>query len=170
MKVTALSLYAYLVYIAFVFIQVGASLFATTVNVATLIKEPPKSLFILQGEYTFNPDVFWNTFPTISLVVFVITLIICWKTPLGKWLLIGWLVGIAAAVVAIFLLGPVQSEFLTTPYTDTFDPNLQKLGSIWFNYSVLFMCISALSGLIMIYGITLNFNLNTKASNLNKKK
>ena len=162
MKTLHISIFSYFLFIALIFMQTGASLFATTVNVATLIKEPPKSLFILQGKYTFNPDVFWNTFPTISLGVFVITLIICWKTPLRKWLLIGWLVGIAAAVVAIFLLGPVQSEFLATPYTDTFDPNLQKLGGIWFNYSVLFMCISALSGLIMIYGLIKNLDFSVK--------
>ena len=138
--------------IAATFMQAGASLFAIVVSVSTLVAAPPESLTIVQGAYGFNPDVFWNTFPNVHLAFVLLALIFCWKTHYRKWVFAGWAVGIMAGVVAIFLLSPVQSEFLTAQYSNSFDPALKEKGDLWLTYSVLFMSLSSLSGLVYILG------------------
>jgi len=147
------ALFTYLLLMANYFIQGGASLFATTVSVSTLVQAPPRSLTMVQGEFPFNPEIFWNVFPNIGFVLFVIALIANWRTPYRRWVVSGWLVSLVAAVVAIFFLVPVQEEFLSAAYADTVDPELMELGHQWFTYSVSFLSISMLAGLVLIIGL-----------------
>lgn len=148
-----LRLISYLLVLAYSFMQAGASLFAIMVNVSTLIKEPPASLYMVQGQYGFNPDIFWDNFPNMGMVLFIIALIINWKSPLRKWILIGFSVGLFAALSAIFLLEPIQSEFLNAPYSETISPDLKLQGNLWFNYSLLFFMLSFMSGVVYAFGL-----------------
>ena len=147
---------SYLLLIGFSFMQAGANLFATTVNVSTLVEAPPASLAMVQGEYVFNPSIFWDNFPNYMLFVIVLTLILNWKTNLRKWIIIGSTVWLISALVAIVFLEPVQTEFLSSEYSNTVDPELKKIGLKWFNISLLFFSISVLSGLVYITGFVKN--------------
>jgi Na+/proline symporter len=120
---------SYLLLIAVTFIQVGASLFAIVVNVSTLVSAPPASLAMVQGEYAFDPGVFWGIFPNVAFVFFVITLILNWKTDRRKWVIAGWLVGLLAGLAALFLLEPVQAEFLSAKYSESVDQDLKAVGN-----------------------------------------
>lgn len=55
--------------------QIGAQLFALSVVASTVSAAPPRSFAMLQGEYGYNSSAFWNTFPTITSVLFVIALV-----------------------------------------------------------------------------------------------
>jgi hypothetical protein len=151
--------FSYLLLIGFSFIQAGANLFATTVNVSTLVEAPPASLSMVQGEYVFDPSVFWDNFPNYMLFLVVLTLILNWKTNLRKWIIGGSIIWLISALVAIVFLEPVQTEFLSSEYSNIIDPELKKLGLKWFNISLLFFGISILSGLVFIIGFVRN-NMN----------
>lgn len=158
-----LALISYLLLSSATFMQAGASLFAIVVNVSTLIEAPPESLKMVQGKYAFNPDVFWNNFPNVVTILFVLALILNWKNSLRKWILIGFGIFILSALVAILWLGPVQEEFLSTPFSNSIDPDLMKLGLKWRNISLLFFISTLFSGFAYIYGLTLqNLNLTRR--------
>ena len=44
----------------------------------------PKSLSMFQGEYRFDPEPFWKSIHPTILILFIINLIICWKTERKK--------------------------------------------------------------------------------------
>ena len=66
--------------------QSGASLFAITVNISTLIESPPASLITAQGSYAFNPDIFWEKFPPLVLLVLLLSLVFNWKNSLRNFI------------------------------------------------------------------------------------
>jgi len=136
--------------------QAGASLFAITVNISTLIESPPASLIIVQGPYAFNPDIFWEKFPPLVLLTLLLALIFNWKSSLRKWVVSGGVVWVLSGVVVFVLLSPAQAEFLSTEFSNTVDQELIKLGNKWRNYSLLFMSLSALSGFVYLTGLFAN--------------
>ncbi|PZX55764.1 hypothetical protein [Algoriphagus chordae] len=150
----------YILLIGLTFMQAGASLFAITVNVSTLIESPPASLVSAQGPYAFNPDLFWEKFPTLVLITLLLALVFNWKSSLRKWVLAGGLVWILSGLVVFILLSPAQTEFLSTEFTNTVDQELIALGKTWRNYSLLFMSLSALSGFIYLSGLFSNNKQN----------
>ena len=141
------------VLIGLTFMQAGASLFAITVNISSLIDSPPASLITAQGPYSFNPDLFWEKFPTLVLVALLLALITNWKSSLRKWILGGGLVWVLSGVVVFVLLSPVQEEFLSAEFSNTVNEELIELGKTWKNYSLIFMALSAISGFIYLLGI-----------------
>ena len=154
--------------------QAGASLFAITVNVSSLIESPPASLITVQGDYAFNPDLFWEKFPSLVLLTLLLALVFNWKNSLRKWILGGGLVWVLSGVVVLLpsviantfafpkisfifvLLSPAQEAFLSTEFSNTVNQELMELGKTWRNYSLLFMALSAISGLIYLSGLFSN--------------
>ena len=136
--------------------QAGASLFAITVNVSSLIESPPASLITVQGDYAFNPDLFWEKFPSLVLLTLLLALVFNWKNSLRKWILGGGLVWVLSGVVVFVLLSPAQEAFLSTEFSNTVNQELMELGKTWRNYSLLFMALSAISGLIYLSGLFSN--------------
>lgn len=143
----------YILLIGLTFMQAGASLFAITVNISTLIESPPASLITAQGPYAFNPDIFWEKFPTLVLLTLFLALIFNWKSSLKKWVISGGLVWVLSGVVVFVLLSPAQTEFLSSEFSDNVNDDLFELGKSWRNYSLLFMSLSAISGFIYLTGI-----------------
>ncbi|MBN7816969.1 hypothetical protein [Algoriphagus pacificus] len=143
----------YILLIGLTFMQAGASLFAIVVNISILIESPPASLITAQGPYAFNPDIFWEKFPSLVLLTLVLTLIFNWKSSLRKWVLSGGLVWILSGVVGFVLLSPTQTEFLSTEFSNAIDLELKELGKSWRNFSLLFMVLSASSGFIYLTGV-----------------
>ena len=146
----------YILLIGLTFMQAGASLFAITVNVSSLIESPPASLITVQGDYAFNPDLFWEKFPSLVLLTLLLALVFNWKNSLRKWILGGGLVWVLSGVVVFVLLSPAQEAFLSTEFSNTVNQELMELGKTWRNYSLLFMALSAISGLIYLSGLFSN--------------
>ena len=146
----------YLFLIGLTFMQAGASLFAITVNISTLIESPPASLITAQGPYAFNPDIFWEKFPPLVLLTLLLALIFNWKSSLRKWVIGGGLVWVLSGVVVFVLLSPAQAEFLSTEFSNTVSQELIELGRTWRNYSLLFMLLSTISGIIYLLGLFAN--------------
>ena len=143
----------YILLIGLTFMQAGASLFAITVNISTLIDSPPASLVTAQGPYAFNPDLFWGKFPSFVLLALLLAFVFNWKSSLRKWIIGGGLVWVLSGVVVFVLLSPAQTEFLSAEFSDTVDKELIELGKTWRSYSLLFMALSAMSGFIYLTGI-----------------
>ncbi len=141
---------SFMALIGVTFMQAGASLFAIVVNISSLIESPPASLVTAQGKYAFNPDLFWEKFPSLVLFTLLLATILNWKNHRRKYIISGGLLWLLSGVVVFTLLSPAQSEFLSLEYTDTVDSSLIGLGQKWRNFSTLFMSLSTLSGFVYL--------------------
>ena len=138
--------------------QAGASLFAIVVNISALIEAPPASLITAQGPHAFNPDLFWERFPAYVSLAIVLAAILHWKSPLRKWILGGAAIWVLSGVVVFLVLSPLQEEFLAAEHADTVDKGLKELGVSWRNSSLLFMLLSALSGMTYLAGLLIQYD------------
>ena len=113
-------IFVFLSLLVLLLMQLGASLFAITVAVSTLIESPPESLAMTQGDFPYDSSIFWDVYPNILGTVFLIALILNWRTRFKKWILISFGLYIAMALFAIFIflfipfgkLFPKQGGFL----------------------------------------------------------
>ena len=65
--------------IASYFMQYGGQLFALVVIASTVAKAPPRSFAMWQGEYGYDSSAFLDAIPTITAVLFVVSLIANWR-------------------------------------------------------------------------------------------
>src|SRR6188768_2560486 len=98
--------------------QVGAQLFALSVVASTVSAAPPRSFAMLQGEYGYNSSAFWDIVPSITFLLFIIALIINWKTQRQKLILIALTLFIIAGIVSGFFLEPLFAEIIKEGYSD----------------------------------------------------
>jgi hypothetical protein len=89
-------------------LQAGAQLFAVAVVVGTVTKAPPRSLAMYAGEYGYNSGPFWEVIPTVTLVFLLIALVGNWRTPRRRLVLTAVALFIAAGLLTVFVMGPVQ--------------------------------------------------------------
>ena len=93
--------------VASCFIQIGAQLFALVVVAGPVAEAPPRSFAIFEGPYGYDSSGFWNTVPTITLVLFLAALVANWKNGRRTLLLVALAMFVIAGVVATFLAGPI---------------------------------------------------------------
>ena len=135
-------------------LQVGAQLFAVSIIASTLSEAPPRSLFILQGEYSYNSSSFWNIVPSITFLLFIIALITNWKTQRQKLILCALALFIIAGLVAGFLLEPFFADIIKIGYSDRVDTALQAQARRWYIFDWMVWILGLVSGLILLLSLT----------------
>ena len=131
----------------------GASLFAFVVIVSTLATSPPESFYKIEGEYGYDSSIWWNVFPNVDLVVFLIALITNWKTDRRKWLLISFAIGLLSAVYAIFLLEPIQATVKANALAESVPSDIFEQTRTWSKIDLGFQLLSFLSTIILFQPI-----------------
>ena len=92
------------------FIQIGAQLFALLIIVRTLIKAPPESLAMLNAPYGYDSSIYWDVFPNITFILFVLAIICNWKNGHRNWILFAFVFYFVAGLCAIFVVGPLFTQ------------------------------------------------------------
>jgi hypothetical protein len=137
------------------FIQVGAQLFAVSIVASTLSEAPPRSFAMLQGEYGYNSSAFWDIVPSITFVLFIITLIINWKTERKKLILFALALFIIGGMVAGFVVEPIFADMIKkNGYSDQVDPALQIEAQRWFIFDWMVWILSLVAGLMLLVALT----------------
>ena len=134
-------------------LQVGAQLFALSVVASTIAKAPPRSFAMMQGEYGYNSSAFWDTFPMITFVLFIIALITNWKTQRRKPILFALILFIIGGLVAGFFLEPVFADIIKTGYSDKVDPILQSQAKKWYIFDWMVWTSGLVAGLILVVAL-----------------
>jgi len=103
-------------------IVVGATVYQTLVILPEFTRDMPDSMIALANSQ-IKPGNFWGNpiFGISSLLLPVISLIINWKTPRRKWLLLSYGFGIAASIFTIVYFYPrlkIMGLFGEPPTTD----------------------------------------------------
>jgi len=142
---------SFLVLIGGLFIQVGAQLFALLVIVKTLIKSPPGSLTMLNKPYGYDSSTFWNVFPNIVFIFFVVAIIANWKNGHRNWILASFAFYFISGLGAIFMVGPLFTQLTNGEF---------QVANTWYALDWLVWLLTFISGFLLT--IRLNRHLNSK--------
>ncbi len=145
-------------------LQVGAQLFAVSIVASTISESPPRSFFILQGEYGYNSSSFWDIVPTLTFSLFIIALITNWKTQRQKLILFSLVLFVIAGLVAGFLLEPLFADIIKIGYSDRVDAALQAQARRWYIFDWMTWILGLFSGLILLLALIRPLEILTNTS------
>lgn len=134
-------------------LQFGAQLFALSVVASTVSEAPPRSFAILEGEYGYNSSAFWNTVPTITFVLYIITLITNWKNNRRKLIFFSLTLFIIGGLVAGLYLEPFFADMTKIGYSDHVDPILQNQAKKWYLIDWLVWTCGFFAGLVLLIAL-----------------
>ncbi len=134
-------------------VQIGAQLFALVVVASTVSAAPPRSLAILTGSYPYDSSSFWNVVPVITALLFVIALIVNWKTPRRNLILIAFALFIVAGLAAGLYLEPLFDEIKAVGFRDEVDPELQRRAATWYAFDWGVWLVGASAGVALLLAL-----------------
>lgn len=119
----------------------GAALYEHIAVVPGWSAAPPKSLAMFQGEYGLNPAPFWMMIHPVTMLLLIIALILNWKNPRRKNILITLVSYFIILVITSIYFVPTLLEVTQTPYADTVDETLVARSSMWETLSLVRLII-----------------------------
>ena len=140
--------------VASCFLQVGAQLFAVSVVASTVSAAPPRSFAILEGEYAFNSNAFWDIVPSITYLLFIIALVTNWNTHRRKPILFALILFAIAGLVAGILLEPLFADLIKTGFIDKVDAILQKQAKRWYLFDWMVWVLAFIAALTLLLALT----------------
>ncbi|MPR34449.1 hypothetical protein [Salmonirosea aquatica] len=136
-------------------IVIGAGTYEHLAVVPQWSAAPPLSLTMFQGEYGLDAGAFWMLIHPVTLVLFIILLVVHWKTDRRRAILIpfsGYLV-ILLATSLYFV--PELMEIVGTPLAEAANPSLTARASLWETLSLVRLVLMSLLALTLFSGLTL---------------
>lgn len=116
--------------------------------------EPPKSLMMFQGEYALQSESFWKLVHPATLVLFLATLGMNWKTERRKNIVIALSIYVIALIATFIYYVPELKSIIATHYADTVDADIQNRASLWITLSKVRLTFIFVSAFVLIMGLT----------------
>ena len=135
------------------FLQAGGGLFAISVLVSTITEAPPRSFAILEGAYRYDSSAFWETLPPITAILFVIALIVNWRTTRRGLVFAALSIFILGGLLAAFFLEPAFADITAGGYRDLIDPALQVRARSWLVLDWAVWSLSMLAGIVLLLAL-----------------
>lgn len=135
-------------------IPFGAGLYEHIAVWPNAYSELPKSLAMFQGPYGLEPAPFWMAIHPVTVVLFAITLFLHWKTTRRNSILIPFAIYFGILVITAIYFVPNLMLITNTPYSDTVDSSLQKMGDAWEAFSWVRLVIGYFAVYLLIIGLT----------------
>lgn len=137
-------------------IIIGAGVYEHFAVWPIAFSEPPKSLTMFQGDYAMQPATFWKLIHPLTLILFIITLALNWRTGRRKSILTALGIYFLMLVATFIYFVPQLMQLIGTHYSETVDTSLQKSGSLWITLSLVRAVFMVISAFILISGLTIN--------------
>lgn len=151
-----ISVFVFLALIGLLLMQLGASLISITIAVSTIVESPPESLAMTQGDFPYDSSIFWDVYPNILGSVFLIALILNWRTKFKKWILISFGLYIVMALFAIFIFEPAQADVLN--YNGTASQDLKHDAAMWYMYDWILFSIASAAAIALLIPVFKQLN------------
>ncbi len=113
------------------FIVVGADIFGQAAISWTVLDEPPRSLSMFQGDYVYDSSTFWKVATTAPLVLFFLALLANWKNSRRRFIAVSFAAYVVINIVSFAYVFPEYLDIVSSTYSNTVDPVLQKRGQSW---------------------------------------
>ncbi len=133
---------------------IGAGIYEHFAVWGIAFSEPPKSLMMFQGDYGMQPEPFWKLVHPVTLVLFLVTLGLNWKTERKKYILVALATYIIALIVTFIYYIPELKSIIGTTYSATVDAGLRERGSLWITLSKIRLAFILASAFVLILGLT----------------
>lgn len=117
--------------------------------------EPPKSLTMFQGDYAIQPASFWKLIHPLTLILFIITLALNWRSGRRKSILISFSIYFIILAATFIYFVPQLMHITGTHYSATVDTSLQKSGNLWITLSLARMVFGVVSAFVLLSGLTI---------------
>ncbi|MBS1643470.1 MAG: hypothetical protein JST21_17310 [Bacteroidetes bacterium] len=137
-------------------ILIGAGVYEHFAVWPIAFSAPPKSLTMFQGEYAMQPASFWKLIHPMTLILFIITLVMNWRTGRRKSILTAFGIYFLMIIATFIYFVPQLMQIIGTPYTETVDTSLQKSGSLWITLSLVRAVLVLVAAFILISGLTIS--------------
>lgn len=131
----------------------GAALFEHSAVWPNAYAAPPASLSMFQGEYGLRAANFWQFIHPVVMVLFIVVLVLTWKTPRRKHVWIGFGGYILAMITTALYFVPELIAITGTEFSATTDPDLQTRGAMWINLSLIRMLLIMCLALVLYLGL-----------------
>ena len=125
---------------------------------------PPASLTMFQGPYGLKPELFWMLIHPINLVLFAAALIMHWKSPRKKPLLLVLSVYITILVITSIYFVPELLHITQSAVSPTPDAELTRRAGLWETLSLVRL------GILVILSIILFTGMAKPAAAINKER
>ena len=133
---------------------IGGAIYEHLNIVPQWVKAPPASLAMFQGDYGAKLEVFWMYIHPITLLLFVTTLILFWKTVRRMHILIPLAIYLIVLVITSIYFVPELIEILGTPYSTAIDNSLIDRAHLWESLSHIRLFVIAITSIYLLLGLT----------------
>lgn len=121
---------------------------------------PPVSLSMFKGPYGVNAGLFWRSIHPVTLVLLTIALILNWRSPRRRPVLVAYLSYIVVLALTFAFFVPELISIITTPISSASDAGLTARAGQWETLSLLRL------GLMFVMSAVLLFSLTKPVSNI----
>jgi hypothetical protein len=135
-------------------IIIGAAVYEHIAVVPQWSAAPPQSLAMFQGPYGLNPGPFWQSIHPVTLLLFLITLVVHWRSDRKQPLTVVLLSYMAILVVTAIYFVPELIQITTTPFASTVDAGLAKRAALWETLSLVRLGVLVILSLVLFNGLT----------------
>ena len=135
-------------------IVIGAAVYEHLGVVPQWSAAPPASLSMFQGKYGLAAENFWMPIHPVCLVLFLINLVLFWKTDRRKPLLIPFAGYFLVLVITAIFFVPELLDITGTPFSETTDAALTQRAKLWETLSIIRMIFLIGLAFVLFSGLT----------------
>ncbi len=135
-------------------IVIGGAVYEHIAVVPAWSAAPPASLSMFQGTHGLKPGPFWMFIHPLTLLLFIITMFVHWRTARKKPVaitLVGYIV--ILAITSVYFV-PELMAIVNTPYASTVDAELTKRAQLWETLSIVRMVVLIVLAVVLFMGLT----------------
>lgn len=92
---------------------------------------PPHSFAMMQGPYGFHPIRFWVIFRPVTILLFLITLALLWKSDARKRVVSAFAIDVLITLATYGYFAPETGALTEVPFAETIDTALQQRAQRW---------------------------------------
>lgn len=135
-------------------IIIGGAVYEHLTVVPKWTAGPPASLAMFQGEYGLKTEMFWMLVHPITVLLFVITLIIHWRSPRKTPLATVFAGYIAILIITSIYFVPELVTIINTSYAPTIDADLTRRAQLWETLSIVRLGVLIVMAITLFSGLT----------------
>ena len=151
-------------------IMIGGAVYEHLNVVPQWSAAPPQSLSMFQGEYGLKPGAFWMVIHPVNFVLFIITLILHWKTARRKTVAGVLMLYMAIIVITAIYFVPELMSIINTPFSPTANAGLTQRASLWETLSLVRLGILLVMAVVLFLGLTKGAQALSPATGRAKRK
>jgi len=115
---------------------------------------PPVSLTMFQGQYGLKPETFWMIIHPLTVLLFVVSLILHWKTRRKKTLLLVFGGYVCILIITSIYFVPELISIITTTPSSVVDADMTRRAATWEALSIVRLFVLIISSLVLFSGLT----------------